>query len=137
MISAVLKQSTSLERRNAMKFEYQIILPFDSGDKKVLEDEINAQAQAGWRVIPAPCSFIYDRPMLLMEREIPEPRAKKTEISLKEALSRLGEDPFIKVHREFQEVLERVRLSSLSQRKISEPPADDDSEHPSDYGGFD
>ncbi|MCX6760060.1 MAG: hypothetical protein NTW46_01815 [Candidatus Nealsonbacteria bacterium] len=120
-----------------MKFEYQIILPFDGGDKKVWEDTINAQAQAGWRIVPAPCAFVNDRQMLLMEREIPEPRAKKTEISLKEALSRLGEDPFIKAHREFQEVLERVRLSSLSQRKISEPPADDDSEHPADYGGLD
>jgi hypothetical protein len=56
--------------------EYRIILPFVGGDKKGWEDTINESARDGWQVVPNPCLFIYERQMILMEREIPEAKTK-------------------------------------------------------------
>jgi len=64
------------------KWEYQILMPFDGGNKKKWEDIINEAARAGWRIVPNPCGFIYDRLMLLMEREISNtPTERETKIA--------------------------------------------------------
>jgi hypothetical protein len=111
------------------KWEYKNITYIRSRFDEIPLERINKLGQEGWRVINS-YMCVEKIFVALMEREIPKP-LEPPEITARRmaALNIL--------HDETLSLDERVHRSLQAASGKTEPPTEDDSEHPSDYGGFD